>query len=41
LLGSWQPVSGYTGMLGNGSIIACTNAIQNQGAFYRSKVWLQ
>jgi beta-mannanase len=42
LVGSWQPVPGYTNVSANGSIISCTNAIiQNLAAFYRSKVWLQ
>jgi hypothetical protein len=41
MVGSWQPVSGYTSIFGNGSIISCTNAIQNPAAFYRAKVWLQ
>jgi hypothetical protein len=41
MLGSWQPVPGYTNILGNGSMISCTNATQNQAAFYRARVWLQ
>jgi formylglycine-generating enzyme required for sulfatase activity len=41
LIGSWQPVPGYTNIFGNGSIISCTNVTQNQATFYRTKVWLQ
>jgi hypothetical protein len=41
LLGSWQPVSGYTDILGDGSVISCTNQTQDPAKFYRVKVWLQ
>jgi hypothetical protein len=41
LSGAWQLVSGYTGILGNGNIITCTNAIEDPTMFYRAKVWLQ
>jgi hypothetical protein len=41
LIGSWQPVTAYTGILANGSIIVYTNAIQDQAKFYRVKARLQ
>jgi hypothetical protein len=40
LTGSWQLVPGYTGIVGNGSFIACTNATQDQAEFYRVKARL-
>jgi hypothetical protein len=40
-IGSWQPVSGYTNLPGNGVIIVCTNAVQDRVKFYRARVWLQ
>jgi len=39
--GGWQPAPGYTGILANGGIIACTNATGNDSTFYRAKVWLE
>jgi hypothetical protein len=39
--GTWQPISGCTGILGNGSVIACTNASADRAKFYRAKVRLQ
>jgi formylglycine-generating enzyme required for sulfatase activity len=41
LLGAWQPVTGYTNVPGDGSVITCTNAIQDLAKFYRVKVRLQ
>jgi hypothetical protein len=39
--GAWQPVPNYTNVLGNGSIIVYTNAIQDRAIFYRVKSRLQ
>jgi formylglycine-generating enzyme required for sulfatase activity len=39
--GSWQPVSSYTNLAGNGSVITCTNITQDRAGFYRVKVSLQ
>jgi hypothetical protein len=40
--GSWQPAPGYTGIVANGGIIACTNtASQTPVIFYRAKAKLQ
>jgi hypothetical protein len=41
MTGAWQPVLGYTNTIGDGSIITCTNATQNQARFYRAKARLQ
>jgi formylglycine-generating enzyme required for sulfatase activity len=41
LIGSWQPVSNYTNIPGDGTMIACTNLIQDPAKFYRVKVRLQ
>jgi hypothetical protein len=41
LFGSWQPVPLYWNIFGNGSIITCTDLIQDPARFYRAKVWLQ
>jgi hypothetical protein len=41
LTGSWQPAPNYTNIPGNGSVIVCTNTVQDQAKFYRAKVWLQ
>jgi hypothetical protein len=41
MAGAWQPVPSYTDILANGSIIACTNAPQDQVKFYRAKARLQ
>jgi hypothetical protein len=41
MFGSWQPVPGYTNVLGNGSIILYTNGIQDPAKFYRVKARLQ
>jgi hypothetical protein len=38
---TWQPAPGYTGILANGGIIACTNATGNYSTFYRARVWLE
>jgi formylglycine-generating enzyme required for sulfatase activity len=40
-IGSWQPVSNYTNILGDGSVITCANATQDHARFYRAKVHLQ
>jgi hypothetical protein len=39
--GSWQPAPGETNLVGNGAVIACTNAAQDDVKFYRAKVRLQ
>jgi hypothetical protein len=39
--GSWQPVTGYTNILGNDSVIIYTNGTQEQAKFYRVKARLQ
>jgi hypothetical protein len=39
--GSWQPAPGYTSILANGGIIACTNATAPHTTFYRAKAKLQ
>ena len=41
LVGGWQPIPGYTGLLGNGSVIVYTNAPQNGVMFYRARTRLQ
>jgi formylglycine-generating enzyme required for sulfatase activity len=41
MAGAWQPATGYTNIIGNGSIIACTNVTPEQAKFYRVKARLQ
>jgi hypothetical protein len=38
---TWQPAPGYSNVLANSGIIACTNATPAPISFYRAKVWLQ
>ena len=41
LFGSWQATPSYSNIFGNGTIIVCTNATQDQAKFYRVKARLQ
>ncbi len=39
--GAWQPAPGCTGIIANGSVVACTNATPNCATFYRIRATLQ
>jgi hypothetical protein len=39
--GAWQPVPGYTNLVGDGSTVTHTNYLSNSPRFYRVKAWLQ
>lgn len=39
--GAWQPVPGYTNLVGDGSTVTHTNDLNNFPRFYRVKAWLQ
>jgi hypothetical protein len=41
LIGTWQPVPGYTNLVGDGSTVTHTNDLSNPPRFYRVKTWLQ
>jgi hypothetical protein len=41
LSGGWQPVPGYTNLVGDGSTVTHTNDLSNPSRFYRVKTWLQ
>lgn len=40
-LGTWQPVAGYTNVVGDGSTVSHTNSAGNPARAYRVKAWLE
>jgi hypothetical protein len=41
LTGTWQCVTGYTNLVGDGSTVTYTNSQSNPPRFYRVKTWLK
>jgi len=41
LSGAWQPVPGYTNVLGDDTTRFFTNAAPGTSVFYRARVWMQ